>query len=325
MGTVTIPGLETVSIQPPSGTGISIGNATFPETDGTSRSTASFGDDAGGGGFSRRSQRQFVDTATATISTGITIVGVSFDGPVVLTFEDPGSSLSQVDVVDEGGFCSATNTITIGSSGSSAANGPLVMTSSYGNMSVQSNGTDFFSESSNTTVDESGNTVTTNQDGSVTTVSSDGTSVTASSDGLSTYTVLSDGTTIQQDEPASGSPFENTVTVTVFPDGRVQEEATYIFGGASVTNYPNGDVLEEEDLSFGGFTFSSSETFTEFSTGDVTDVSTNFFGVRTEEKTYVATGVVEVTTYNPDSPDYTVTTTPPGTTETFPDNPYYTS
>ena len=324
MGTVTIPGLETVSIQPPTGEGLSIGGTTFPQTDGPARSSATFGDTSDGG-FRRRSQRQFVDTATATIAPGITIVGVNFDGPVVLTFEDPGSSLTQVDVVDEGGFCNATNTITIGSSGSGTANGSLVMASSFGNMKVRSNGIDIFSESSNTTVDESGNTVTTNSDGSVTTISPDGTSVTESSDGLATYTVLPDGTTIQEDRPASGSPFENTNTVTVFPDGTVQEEASYIFGGTSVTTYPNGDVLEEDELSFGGFTFNSSETFTEFATGDVTEVSTNFFGVRTEEKTYVATGVVEVTTYNPNNPDYTVTTTPPGTTQTFPDNPYYTS
>lgn len=321
MGTVTIPGLETVSILPPTGTELSIGGATFPQTDGVARSSATFGDT--GGGFKNRSQRQFVDTATAIIAPGITIVGVSFDGPVVLTFADPGSSLTQVDVVDEGGFCNATNTITIGSSGSGAANGSLVMERSYGNMKVRSNGADIFSESSNTAIDESGNTVTTNSDGSVTTISSDGTSVTESTDGLATYTVLPDGTTIQADRPASGSPFENTITVTVFPDGTVKEDESYIFGGTSVTNYPNGDVLEEDELSFGGFTFDSSETFTEFSTGNVTEVSTNFFGVRTEEKTYVATGVVEITTYNPNNADYTVATTPPGTTQTLPNNPYY--
>ena len=73
---------------------LKIGQATFPMGDSstTPRSTASFGDT---GSFVSRSKRQEVTTSSAVVGAGISIVGVSFDGPVSLTFADSG-----VNVVD---------------------------------------------------------------------------------------------------------------------------------------------------------------------------------------------------------------------------------
>jgi len=90
---------------------IEIGKANFPSGSGGSRSIASFGGSTPS--FIPTASRQLVESASATIQEGITIVGVNFDGPVVLTLADGETNLDEIFIVDEGGFCSPQNPISI--------------------------------------------------------------------------------------------------------------------------------------------------------------------------------------------------------------------
>lgn len=134
MGTVSAGDIRTdeIKIQPGSGS-ITIGLAVFPVSDSAPRSIASFGGGEGSESFTTKSVYQSVFSPTATIDAQTTIVGVNYDGQVVL---DLPSSIgaNEIVVVDEAGLCSATNTITATAPG---AQGSLVLSSPYSHLNIK--------------------------------------------------------------------------------------------------------------------------------------------------------------------------------------------
>lgn len=140
MGTVSTDEIRTDEIKGESGSGvITIGSAVFPVSDAAPRSVASFGS-AESEPFVTKSVYQLVESSTATISAGTTIVGVNFDGPVVLNLPIS-SSQNEISVVDEGGLCSAENTITATSPG---ALGDLVLSTPYSHLNIKATSTSTF-------------------------------------------------------------------------------------------------------------------------------------------------------------------------------------
>ena len=134
MGTVSTGEIRTGEIKSGSEfTSITIGSAVFPSsTDAAARSVASFGS-AEPHNFVPKSVYQSVLSSTASIDSTATIVGVNYNGPVVLHLPtSPG--VNEVSVVDEGGFCSATNTITATSPG---ALGSLVLSKPYSHLRIR--------------------------------------------------------------------------------------------------------------------------------------------------------------------------------------------
>lgn len=328
MGTVTFPSVTTLIIESLSGS-LSINDAAFPLTDSTPRATASFGDT--GIGFVSRSTRQEVTTATATIAIGITIVGVNFNGPVTLTFDDAEVNLNDIYIVDEGGFCSTTNTIT---ATSSSAVGSLVISSPYSYLHARTNGTEWFSEVNATVVNPDGSTSTENEDGSETVISPDGTSTNTSSDGLTTFTTNPDGSTV-----AAVVAGNTTSSTTILVDGtEIIAEVNANGASSSSTTLPDGTTIDAEESTSGNtssVTVSPDGTVeTEIaknngseSTSTVSpDGSTYSYVVATNGKVTITTvssdDVEVVELYIPWKTFYTVTTTPPGTSETFTPNPY---
>lgn len=131
MGTITTDEVWTDEVQGEPGSGsIIIGSAVFPASDSTPRSVASFGNTSS---FVARSAYQSVVSSTATVQASTTVVGVNFDGPVVLDFAG-NIEAAEISVVDEGGFCSPVNSITAVSSG---AIGSLVLSSSYSHLRIR--------------------------------------------------------------------------------------------------------------------------------------------------------------------------------------------
>lgn len=137
MGTVSTDEIRTDEIKSePSSGFITIGSAVFPVSDAAPRSVASFGV-AQSEPFVTKSKYQMVASSSATVNAGTTIVGINFDGPVVL--DVPIScTKNEVSVVDEGGFCSAVNTITATSPG---ALGDLVLSTPYSRLSIKATST----------------------------------------------------------------------------------------------------------------------------------------------------------------------------------------
>ena len=143
MGTIATDEIQTDEIHGAVGN-ITIGSAIFPASDSTPRSVASFGNNAS---FAPKSAYQSVLSATATVGLSTTVVGVNFNGPVQLVLPDV-SLATQIVVVDEGGFCNSTNTITATSPG---AVGSLVLSSPYSHLRIKTStdsvsDTEFFSE-----------------------------------------------------------------------------------------------------------------------------------------------------------------------------------
>ena len=247
MGTVTIPGLVSDIIKGPIGVDIIIAGTTFPITDSAPRSKATFG---GTGEFIVTSERQEVLTATATIAAGITIVGVNFNGPVVLTFADPGVDLSDIYVVDEGGFASDTNTITA-TAATTTMDGDFVISNPFTSMHIRGNATGWFSEYSNTVLNPDGSTTTEEDDGSTTVVLPDGTTTNTSADGNTVFTTNPDGSTVL--DVADGNM---QTTTTVLADGTIIVHEADTSQGNTTTNttYPDGSTLEETATSGGNTT-----------------------------------------------------------------------
>lgn len=136
MGTVSAGEIRTDEIKSHPGSGsITIGLAVFPVSDSAPRSMAMFG-----GGeesesfFARKSVYQSVFSSTATINAQTTVVGINFDGPVVLDLPSSSTGVNEISVVDEAGLCSATNTITATAPG---AQGSLVLSSPYSYLSIK--------------------------------------------------------------------------------------------------------------------------------------------------------------------------------------------
>jgi hypothetical protein len=137
MGTVSADEIRTDEIKSEPGSGfITIGSAVFPVSDAAPRSVASFGS-AESEPFVTKAVYQLVVSSAATINAGTTIVGVNFDGPVVLDLPTS-STTNGISVVDEGGLCSASNTITATSPG---ALGDLVLSTPYSHLSIKATST----------------------------------------------------------------------------------------------------------------------------------------------------------------------------------------
>ena len=351
MGTLSFPGLVTSQIESTTGS-LSIGEATFPTTDSTPRATASFG---GSEAFVSRSKRQEVTTSTAVVAVGISIVGVNFDGPVTLTFADSGVDINDLHIVDEGGFCSANNTITTVNE-----SGTLEISNPYSSMRLRiSNGvsipeviapvinddgtqTTENPDGSTTEVDPEGNstTILVDETGTTTTeqVLADGTSVATvvQPDGSSTVsTVLPDGTTIEATESSNG----NQTSYTVLPDGSTVEAEIASNGAeASFTTLADGTTIEAAVSTSGNTTSvtvspeGNVQTEATKSNGTVNNSTVNAdgssysFEQMSNGKIKITTvgvdGVEVVEDYIPWKSFFTVTTTPPGTSEQISPNPY---
>ena len=306
LGTVTFPGMVTNSIE--SDSTIVIGNSVFPlsNPNPVARSVASFGENSS---FKTRSERQEVTTASATINLGISIIGVNFNGPVVLTFQDSGVDFSDIYVVDEGGFCSDVNTITATSASSV---GSLVVSTPFSYMKARTDGTSWFSEVSAVVINPDGSSTSTNEDGSETVTTADGSQITTSSDGSTVNSVLPDGTTIEAVTSGNGS----VESFTVLPDGTtIEADLSQNGRESSVTISPDGTVLTET-LKTNGATLEetinpdgSSETIKVASNGKITETLVD------------ANGIETVYLYVPWKQTYTCTID--GVTSTLSPNPYY--
>ena len=352
MGTLSFPGLVTSKIESTTGS-LSIGQATFPTTDSTPRATASFG---GSDAFMSRSKRQEVTTSSAVVAVGISIVGVNFDGPVTLTFADSGVDINDLHIVDEGGFCSPTKKITTISD-----SGTMEISNPYSSMRLRISGgvsipeavapvinddgtqTTDNPDGSTTEVDAEGNSTTTLVEGGTTTtqeILADGTSVATvvESNGSSTVsTVLPDGTTIEATETSNG----NQTSYTVLPDGSTIEAEIASNGAeASFTTLADGTTIDAEVSTSGNTTSvtvspeGNVETEATKSNGTVNNSTVNVDGSSYSFE-QMSNGKIKITTVDVDGVEvvedyipwksfYTVTTTPPGTSETFTPNPYAT-
>ena len=330
MGTVSFPSVNTSAIETLSGS-LSINDATFPLSDSTPRATATFGDTES---FISRSTRQEVTTSTSTIAIGISIVGVNFNGPVTLTFEDGEVNLQDIYIVDEGGFCSATNTIT---ATSASAVGSLVVANPYSYMRARTNGTTWFAEVTTTVVNPDGSTVTENEDGSETVISPDGTSVNTSVDGLTTFTVNPDGSTVAAVESTNGNTVNST---TILPDGtEIIAEVQSNGSSSSFTTLPDGTTIDGEESTSGNTVYVTTspdgtvQTEVDKANGTETvttvspDGSTYSFELKSNGRVTIETvdassGVTVTEVYVPSNSYYTQTTTPPGTSVQLSPNPY---
>lgn len=198
MGTLSFPALVTEKIESTTGS-IRIGEATFPDLDSTPRATACFG---GSRGFLSRSKRQEVTTSSAVIDVGISVVGVNFDGPVSLTFADDGVDINDLHVVDEGGFCSATNKITV-----TTESGTTEISRSFSSMRLRVSDGKTIPEAVAPVVNDDGSKTSDNLDGSTTVVDVDGTSTTTlvESGKTTTQEFLADGTKVVTVAQSDGS------------------------------------------------------------------------------------------------------------------------
>lgn len=351
MGTLSFPGLATAEIESVLGS-LTIGQATFPTSDPTPRATASFG--SGGLGFVSRSQRQEVTTSSAVIAVGITIVGVNFDGPVSLTFADSGVDINELHIVDEGGFCAPTKEITI-----TSASGSLEISNPYQSMRLRISDGVSIPEAVSPVVNEDGSSTVENPDGSTTEVDAEGNSTTTLVEGGTTTTqqVLADGTTIASVQDSTGgsttstvlpdgtaidvvqSNSGNTTSYTVYPDGStVAVDESNNGNVSSFTTLADGttvDVVESNNGNSSQVTVSPEgnvETQSSMSNGSIENSTVNVDGSsysferKTNGKIFITTVDVNGTeveeVYVPWQSNYTVTTTPPGTSETFSPNPY---
>lgn len=350
MGTVSFPGLATSQVESTTGP-LQISQAMFPAGDPTPRATASFGSSAT---FVSRSKRQEVTTSTAVIGIGISIVGVNFDGPVTLTFADSSVDINDLHIVDEGGFCGPSKKITAMND-----SGTLEISNPYSSMRLRISKGKSIPEAVAPVINDDGSQSTENPDGSTTEVDAEGNSTTTLVEGGTTTTqqVLVDGTRISTVSQSDGS----STTYTVLPDGTTIDASTSRRGDqTSYTVYPDGstvdleksrngrlnstttladgttiDVVESRNGNTSRVTISPEgnvDTEISKSNGSVRNSTVNVDGSsysfvrRTNGKITITkvdtndTTVREV--YLPWRSYYTVTTTPPGTSENVIPNPY---
>lgn len=201
---------------------VAVGAVQLPHSDGGKKTKMTFSAD-GQSSFTPRSSVQLVTTASATILPTTTILAVEFDGPVTLTLPSGASSIpTGMYIVDEGGFVSETNTLTVTSS--SGVSGDITLTQPYSSLRVSPNPAgEWFLKKSVTVVNTDGSTSATNTDGSETTTFPDGTVNTTLTDpdGSTSYTTTSpDGTTTVGTTEANG----DYTLFTTNPDGSTYEE-----------------------------------------------------------------------------------------------------
>ena len=352
MGTLSFPGLATEQIESTTGS-LSIGQATFPNAGSAPRATASFGTSEA---FLPRSKRQEVTASSAIVGVGVSIVGVNFDGPVTLTFADSGVDVNDLHIVDEGGFCGPSKKITTFNE-----SGNMEISRPYSSMRLRISNGKSIPEAVAPVINDDGSQTTENPDGSTTEVDADGNSTTTlveagittteqvladgtsistvvQSNGSSTsYTVLPDGTTVDAAESRNGRqtlytilPDGSTVEAEIRTNGRESSSTTLIDGTTidvvksangntnKVTVSPEGNVETEVAKTNGTIRKSTVNV----------DGSSYSFVRRTNGKVIIETVDVNGTevreVYVPWQSYYTVTTTPPGTSETLSPNPYST-
>lgn len=272
MSKLFVPEVQALTIKPTLSGSLTIGLTVFPDTDSTSRSTASFG---GTSPFLTKSTYQAVTTATATIDPLTTIIGVEFDGAVSLTFPDTFTSFNQVSIIDEGGFCSPLKPITISSAG---ALGSLTISSPYAHLEARNNGSVLIAEAKDTIpatpvvpVPEE-----ISDPNATTEISEDGTQTTTSEDGNSVYTINPDGST-QLSVTSGGGQFVNATVL--LPDGtQIQSEEDWSGNSSSFVTNPDGSTVQTVSENTGAnssFTVAVDGTTTDFqesSSGNSTNV-----------------------------------------------------
>lgn len=328
MGTILVEEVQVSTIQVQDSATLTVGLAVFPTADASSRATASFGEVAS---FAAKSTYQRVTSAAATINPETTIVGVEFEGPVVLTLSDTVTTFNQVSIIDEAGFCSALNTITVTSAG---ALGSLVLSSPYSHIDARNNGSIWISEAKDTVpvitippvltepgatteVSEDGTSTVTSADGNTTfTVNPDGSTQLAVVDGAVTRTTIiqADGTEIQAEADWSGNSSSNTI----LPDGTSIDQVNENNGNSSTfTQYPDGSSVQQIDSNTG-----ASSTFSVSADGTTTDIqnssSGNFISVVTGPNGQITTEVIqnngssESSVVSPDGSSHVIATSSSG-------------
>lgn len=299
MGKLIVPETEITTIQAPETGSLTVGLTTFPTSDSSSRSIASFGESES---FNTKSTYQQITTATATILDGTNVIGVLFNGPVVLTLPSSTTNLNEIFIIDEGGFASSINTITISSPG---AVGSLVISSPYSYIKTRNNGNIWISEVRETIQDETPEFV--NEPGTTTTTSADGTITSTSIDGNTTYTVSPDGTT-------ELSVLDGTTTsiTTVSPDGTIVEAVESNNGSSSsFTTLPDGSTIQQTTPNNGSsFTFTTNADGSTIEQNNLNNGSSSTFIV-------AADGTTTDLQFSSSGNELSVITSPDGTIETI--------
>ena len=226
-------------------TSVSIGPITLPVSDGGLKTKMTFSD-GGQSVFKPRSAVQIVTEPTATILESTTILAVQYDGPVTLTLPPGVSSLpTGMYIVDEGGFVSDTNPITV-TTDSGTASGDLSITKPFSSTSVRpSPSGEWFVKQPDTAINPDGSTTQENENGSTTTTSTDGTLTTVSTDtsGNTMENVVSPDGTVANTVTDPGG---NTSYTVVGPDGATTVGTTETNGNYGfITTNPNGSSYEE--------------------------------------------------------------------------------
>ena len=227
---------------------VSIGAVQLPPSDGGKKTKMTFSPD-GQSTFVPRSSVQLVTTPAATILDTTTILAVQYDGPVTLTLPSGALSIpTGMYIVDEGGFVSETNTLTVTSG--SGVSGDITLTQPYTSLRVSPNPAgEWFLKKSDTVVNTDGSTSATNSDGSETITYPDGTvnTTTTSADGGTSYTTTTaDGTTTV----GTTEPNGNYSLFTTNPDGSTYEEEKS--GTLSSTETFNVDGTSSATFQFDG-------------------------------------------------------------------------
>lgn len=237
---------QDLTITPGVATTVTIGQVTFPASDGDTKTKMTFSS-GGPSVFTPRASVQIVTTPTATILENTTILAVQYDGPVTLTLPAGVNSIpSGMYIIDEGGFASDTNPITV-TSGTGAANGDVTLTQPYSSIRVSPNPSgEWFLKQTATVVNPDGSTTVENEDGSNTTTDPDGTVTNVSTDpsGNTTENIVSPDGTVSNTVTEPGG---NTSYTVVEPDGTSTVGTTETNGNYDyTTTNPDGSEYQQD-------------------------------------------------------------------------------
>lgn len=228
---------------------VNIGSTEFPSNDGEGRSQMSFSS-TGKSSFLERASLQIVDTPTAVILSTTTIVGVTYDGPVNLILPESANPKG-LNIVDEGGFSSETNPITVSTS-SGTQLGDLTITSAFSSLraNIKPDG-QWITKKPATIITPGGGSETSNPDGSITVISPDGTSTTSITVGdVTNYTTINPDGSVTIGFNDTDGTYEFTTT---FEDG---SSYTELFNGTYGFNSTvNADGSKDDEYEIGNFSF----------------------------------------------------------------------
>jgi hypothetical protein len=235
MGTLSFPGLALTHIVTEN-----ICDSDFGSMDPSTRSIASFG----GLGSFVTTKRQEVQSSRAIILPSTSIIGVNFDGKVTLVLQDDKSTEDhrELHIVDEGGFCTHSEAITVRTS-----SGELKITDPYSSMRLRVSHGKCIPEVVVPIVKEDGTLFKQNADGSCTEVDLDGNSRTCIKNQQDETTkireILVDGTTII----TVSRPESTTRRTVVHPDGTIIDTETSADGViSSFTSNVDGSTVDEQ-------------------------------------------------------------------------------